>query len=314
MAGPLPSEPERRHARPILSTSGLVRRILLAIFLLSLVGGAGSFFLILRHRALESAASQARLLLATAISVSDYTNEMIFPLLDKLPADRFYEQLVPFHASQAVFRNLRKAYPAYSYREPALNPTSLDDQPTPFDVELIHRFRDNAQLTDLEGIRQDGGVTIFYLARPIRVTDPHCLACHSTPDLAPKAMIARYGRVNGFGWSMGQTVGVQTLSVPIAEELRGTTELAVTLAAGLMALFLVTYLVLTASLQAMLIRPLTALARAADAASVTTDEHVRLPRSGVREIHLLATAIGRLRLSLRKALGQPAAHPPTSPE
>ncbi len=113
---------------------------------------------------------------------------------------------------------------------------------------------------------------------------------------------------------MGQTVGVQTLSVPIAEELRGTTELAVTLAAGLMALFLVTYLVLTASLQAMLIRPLTALARAADAASVTTDEHVRLPRSGVREIHLLATAIGRLRLSLRKALGQPAAHPPTSPE
>ncbi len=116
MAGPTPSEPERRHARPILSTSGLVRRILLAIFLLSLVGGAGSFFLILRHRALESAASQARLLLATAISVSDYTNEMIFPLLDKLPADRFYEQLVPFHASQAVFRNLRKAYPAYSYR------------------------------------------------------------------------------------------------------------------------------------------------------------------------------------------------------
>ena len=50
------------------------------------------------------------------------------PSLDRLPTDRFYEQAVPFHVAQAVFRNVQAPYPAYSYREPALNPTSLDDQ------------------------------------------------------------------------------------------------------------------------------------------------------------------------------------------
>ena len=300
----------RTRPPPNLDAGGLVRRILIVIFLLSLVGGAGGFFLLLRHRALLTAASQARLLLTTALEVSDYTNEAIFPLLDKLPADRFYEQVVPFHVAREVFRRLQKAYPAYSYREPALNPTSLDDRPNPFDVELTERFRDDPKLPDLEGIRQDGGRTVFYLAKPIRVDDPQCLDCHSTPDRAPKAMVARYGNVNGFGWYLGETVGVQTLSVPIGEEMRGTTELAITLGAGLMAIFLVTYLALTASLRAMLVRPLTALAWAADEASVTNDVHLELPRSGVSEIQVLGSAIGRLRLSLRKALGQPSPKPP----
>ena len=294
-----------------LSSSALVRRILLVIFLLSLAGGAGGFFMVLRHRALQGAANEARLLLTTALAVSDYTEENIFPLLDKLPTDRFYEQVVPFHVAQAVFRKVQAHYPAYSYREPALNPTSLDDRPTPFDVELTNRFRDDPSLTDLQGIRQDGDRTVFYLARPIRITDQQCLACHGTADRAPKAMVARYGTVNGFGWTMGETVGVQALSVPITEELRGTTELAVTLAAGLLAIFFVTYVALTASLQVMLVRPLCALARSADLASKTNDAHVELPHSGVSEIHGLAEAIGRLRVSLRKALGQASPTPPT---
>ena len=297
----------------MLSASGLVRRILLVIFLFSLAGGAGGFFMVLRQRALQGAANEARLLLTTALAVSDYTDENLFPLLDKLPTDRFYEQVVPFHVAQAVFRKVQALYPAYSYREPALNPTSLDDRPTPFDVELTEHFRDNPSLKDLEGVRQDGGRTVFYLARPIRITDQQCLTCHGTSDRAPKAMVARYGTVNGFGWAMGETVGVQALSIPIAEELRGTTELAMTLAAGLLAIFIVTYVALTASLQVMLVRPLRALARSADMASKTNDAHIELPHSGVSEIHGLADAIGRLRLSLRKALGQASPRPPAPP-
>ena len=286
-----------------LAAGGLVRRVLVIIFLLALFGGAGGFFVVLRQRALHNAANEARLLLTTALAVSDYTDENISPLLSKLPSDRFYDQTVPFHVAQAVFRKVQTRYPVYSYREPALNPTNLDDQPTPFEVELTNRFREDPKLLDLEGTRQDGDHTVFYLARPIRVTGEQCLTCHSTPDRAPQAMVAKYGPNNGFGWTMGETVGVQALSVPVTEELRGTTELAVTLAVGLMAIFIVTYLALTASLQVMLIRPLRALVRAADVASKTNDGNVELPHSGVSEIRALAGAIGRLRLSLSKALG-----------
>ena len=294
-----------------LSTGGLIRRILLTIFVLSLLGGAGGFFVLLRNRALQTAASQARLLLTTALAVSDYTDEMVFPLLDALPTERFYDQVVPFHAVQAVFRRVQALYPASSFREPVLNPTSLDDRPTPFDVELTERFRADPALAELQGVRRDAGHEVFYLARPIRVADPTCLTCHSTPDRAPKAMLARYGPVNGFGWTLDETVGVLSLTVPVADELRGTSELAATLGAGLLAIFAVTYVALTASLGTMLVRPLRALAGAADAAS-RSSAPAALPRSGVGEIHALADAIARLRLSLGKALDI-AAHAPTAP-
>ena len=299
-----------------LSTGGLIRRILLTIFLLSLLGGAGGFFVLLRNRALQTAASQARLMLTTGLAVSDYTDDTVFPLLDSLPADRFYDQLVPFHAVQAVFRRVQARYPAYSFREPVLNPTSLDDRPTPFDVELTERFRADPALAELQGVRRDAGQEVFYLARPIRVADPSCLTCHSTPERAPKAMLARYGPVNGFGWTLGETVGVLSLTVPVADELRGTTELAVTLGAGLMAIFALTYVALTASLGTMLVRPLRALAAAADVAS-RSSAPAALPRSGVGEIHALADAIAHLRLSLAKALAaarSPAAPPAPPPD
>ncbi|MBV9653438.1 MAG: DUF3365 domain-containing protein [Acetobacteraceae bacterium] len=293
-----------------MSTGRLVTRILLVIFLFSLLCGAGGFFVVLRQRALEAAAEKARLLLSTAHAVSDYTDERVFPLLDALPSDQFYDQIVPFHVVQAIFRKVQAENPAYSYREPALNPTNLNDRPTPFEVELTNRFRADPSLKDLHGIREEAGHDLFYRAEPIRVSSAECLVCHSHPDRAPKAMVARYGPVNGFGWSMGEIVGVQVLSIPVTEELRGTSELAVILAGGLVLVFLLTYITLMASLRVMLVRPLQALARAADVASRTSAPRADLQHSGVREINTLAAAIRRLRISLQKALALANARSP----
>ena len=40
------------------------------------------------------------------------------------------------------------------------------------------------------------------LARPLRVSSPACLACHSSAASAPPTMTAKYGTVNGFGWQL----------------------------------------------------------------------------------------------------------------
>jgi protein-histidine pros-kinase len=50
--------------------------------------------------------------------------------------------------------------------------------------------------------------------RPIQITDPACLVCHSTPDVAPKTMIETYGANNGFGWKLNDVIGAQVVSVP----------------------------------------------------------------------------------------------------
>jgi protein-histidine pros-kinase len=287
-----------------VSTRGLIRRILLLILVTSLVAGAGGVYTFLRQRALEQAVANARLMLVTAVAVRSYTNDFIVPVLERLPADKFYKMTVPSFAAHSVYRAVQATYPAYTYRESALNPTNPDDRPTSFEVEMINRFRANAQLEELRGVRDSDDGSVFYLSRPIKITQGACLRCHSTPDLAPAAMIAQYGPINGFGWKLDEIIGIQTLTVPVEQELRGAAELAILIAGGLLVVFFVIYWALTLSLDTAVVRPLVALARAAEEASKSSDQRIVLPRAGAEEVQTLADAIERLRVSVLKAIAQ----------
>jgi len=117
-------------------------------------------------------------------------------------------------------------------------------------------------------------------------------------------MVAKYGPNNGFGWHVGEIVGVQLLTVPVTQQFRSTLELVSILIGGLALIFAIAYFALTAAMEASVAGPLEKLARAADdgsRSSVTTPE---LPSAGAREIRVLADAIQRLRVSLVKALSQ----------
>lgn len=262
------------------------------------------FYLVLQNRALRQAAGEARILLTSALAIRGYTAENILPKLSRLPAGEFHEETVPSFAAQTVFRAIARTYHAYTYREPALNPTSPADLATPFDVELIQRFSADGGLQELSGVRAVQADRLFYLARPIRVVQQGCLTCHSTPDRAPPAMVARYGNTAGFGWQLNQVVGVQVLTVPVTEAMKGSLELVGMLGLGLVLVFAAAYLALTLSLDSMLVRPLQALAQAAAAASQGGGSRLPLPPASAGEVSELAEAIERLRTSLGKAMEQ----------
>jgi HAMP domain-containing protein len=290
------------------SSVAVIRLILVLIFVAVLILGAGGGYLLLRGYAIARATEDARLVLNTALAIRAYTQEQVSPELAKAPANEFYDTSVPAFATQSVFARVQKLNPAYTYREPALNPTNPNDRPSAVEIDLINRFRTDPKLEELTGVRDNGAGPVFYLARPIKATEP-CLACHSTPDKAPPAMVAKYGASNGFGWQLGEIVGIQTLTVPIAEELKGSVELAVNLAAGLLLIFVATYLAIRYALQVMLVRPLRELSVAAHDASLSTAARVGMPTSGTSEIQDLAQSIRRLHESLLKALRQLSSRP-----
>jgi HAMP domain-containing protein len=169
-------------------------------------------------------------------------------------------------------------------------------------------------LDELTGVHDVDQGKVFYLAHPIRIEDPQCLTCHSTPDRAPPAMLARFGTVNGFGWRMHDTVGMEILTVPLTEQLRGTLQLVLFLAGGLLLIFVVAYVTLSIVFDSALVRPLSALASAADAASQTGEPELHAPRSAVREIRVLAEALERMRLSMTKAISALARTEARAPE
>jgi protein-histidine pros-kinase len=190
------------------------------------------------------------------------------------------------------------------YREAALNPTSVADRAGPFEVDLIRQFRNDGSLEEMRGILDQGGQRLFYLARPIQIKDAKCIICHDTPERAPKLMVAKYGPNNGFGWKLGDIVGVQLLTVPVTQQFRSTLELVSILIGGLALIFAIAYFALTAAMEASVAGPLDKLTQAADQASRSSASTPELPTAGAHEIRTLAEAIQRLRVSLVKALTQ----------
>ena len=292
----------------------LIRRILLPIFIVSLLAGAGGLYLLLYNEAIRQAEQEARIMLSSARAVGEYTETHILPKFTAALPDKFEPEQVPFYASRTVFRAVTGKAALYTFRFPTYNPTNLDDRATPFEIELMSRFRDSPKLDELPGVHHVDQGKVFYLAHPIRIEDPQCLTCHSTPDRAPPAMLARFGTVNGFGWQMHDTVGMEILTVPLTEQLRGTLQLVLFLAGGLLLIFVVAYVTLSIVFDSALVRPLSALASAAAAASQTGEPELHAPRSAVREIRVLAEALERMRLSMTKAMSALARTEARAPE
>jgi HAMP domain-containing protein len=284
-----------------ISTSGIVRTVLVTSFVTALVVATGGAYLILHQRAVQRTAAEAGRMLTIATAVRGYTDQQIAPLLSK-DDKLFHEQTVPAFAAQTVYRAMETSHPGYSYREPALKPTNPNDLPTPFEVELLGKFRTDPELKELTGVRDAAkGTSVYYLARPIRAQES-CLRCHDTAQRAPAAMVVKYGPHNGFGWKLNEVVALQSLTVPAAEALKETGEIAMLLAGGLLLVFLATYFALSTAIEALVVRPLRSLEQAAEAASLGTATGTITHGAGAREIRSIAAAIERLRLSLGKAL------------
>ena len=285
-----------------MNTANLIRRSLALVFVGALlVGGFGAYFA-LRGQAFDEAARESRLLLNTAMAIRNYTITRIAPKLSDVAVEDFHAETVPSFAAQSVFAEVTDQDIAYTYREVALNPTNPDDLPVPFETALINRFRQDETLLERMGTWSTEGSELFFLARPIRIEAEACLACHSTPDAAPSAMIAQYGTSNGFGWELGEVIGIQIVTVPIREEMRGAYELVLMMAGGLLVIFLVAYALLSGTIHRHLVLPLQALAARAEDASVGADGGDPLPEDGAEELRSLSRAITRLQTSLAKAL------------
>src|SRR5271155_216222 len=129
----------------------------------------------LENNAREQTIQQAKLMLSSARSTRDYTEEELDPLLQKTPdnAKRFLPQSIPFYAATVTFNHLRKDYPDYTYKEAALNPTNPRDRADQWEADIINYFRNHPEEKQLVGERQTAVGTSISLSQPISV-DASC--------------------------------------------------------------------------------------------------------------------------------------------
>ena len=277
--------------------------IFIAVFGLGLAAAGYLSYSMLQSNARRQVEDRAKIMMETALAMRRYTTDQIKPALANTvsPDKTFHRETVPAFAATELFNYLREKYPEYFYKEATLNPTNPRDRAVDWEEDIIHPFRNRAELTIFDGERMTPSGRALYLARPLRAAKS-CLECHSTPDAAPPEMIKLYGSANGFGWRENEVIGAQIVSVPVALPMEMANREFRQLMTSLIAVGVVTLLVLNLVLVLTVIRPVSRLSKCADQISKGQLDVPELPAKGKDEISVLAAAFNRMHRSLVAAM------------
>jgi HAMP domain-containing protein len=259
---------------------------------------------LLQKNAKDEVLRNAGLMMEAALSIRGYTVSQVKPRIEHHLAEEFMPQSVPAYAAAETFKTLRKKYPDFSYKEATLNPTNPANRTVEWESDIVNYFRNAgaSAATEINGERDTPAGRMLYIARPIQIKDPACLACHSVPSAAPASMVKLYGESNGFGWKNMEVIGAQVVSVPMSLPIHNANEAFKVFMGSLAAIFLVTFVVLNVMLSVMIIRPIRRMSGAADKISTGDFNVPEFPSKGKDEVSALGTSFNRMRRSLQKAL------------
>ena len=277
----------------------------LVFLLVFLVGLSASTLIargLLRQAAKDEVIDRARLLMTGANGVSTYTATQIKPLLETQMKYTFLPQSIPAYSAAEVLEHLQKTYPDYAFKSAMLNPTNPRDRAVAWEEDIVSSFKRSADLKEFIGERETPTGTALYIARPIVVTNPGCLACHSTPEAAPKTLTDKYGPANGFGWTLNEPLGAQVVSVPLTLPLREADRELLVVVGVLAGVFLLIGVALNVMLYRLVIRPVSTLSAIADRVSLGEFEAPEFDVQSKDEIGVLSDSFNRMRTSLAHAM------------
>jgi hypothetical protein len=254
--------------------------------------------------AMAEAKEKGQIIFNYITSSNTYFNETQRPLIMELvEGDRFYPELMStFAITRGIYEEFATILPDFRFKQATLNPLQPTNMADAEEAKIIEKFQQNQELTDQEGTLEKEGEELFFLAKPVRVTDKSCLLCHGDPYDAPKDQVEIYGEESGYNYKMGETVGAMVIYIPIQQALAGARSSAMTLffiGAGCM---LVALLGIWVFLDRGVVGPIVHLCNRAEDISVGKNLEEGIEATTQDEIGALTKAVERLRVSMVRML------------
>ena len=276
--------------------------VLIAVFIVGFATAGAISFQLLQDNARDEVLRNASLMMESAYSVRTYTVEQIQPKLIGQLDQVFMPQTVPAYAATETFIELKKKYPDFSYKEATLNPTNLRDRASDWEADMVNQFRQRDDVKEIVAERDTPTGRQLYIAKPIRITNPACLQCHTSAESSPPSMVKIYGTANGFGWQLNDIVGAQVVTVPMDVPMKKAKKTFETFIASLFAVFMVIFIILNLMISYLIINPIRHISRSADKISNGEFGEPELSESGKDEMAVLSSSFNRMRRSLEKAI------------
>ena len=275
---------------------------LTSIFAISLLLSVLLFNQLFGFQAQAQIDTRSNFLMDSMLAVREYTSTKVNPIVAPMNEQGgvFLPEAVPSYSATTVFELLRTQpdYRHYSYREATLNPTNPKDKADPFEAGLVESFRSDPSLKVQTGYSSSSIGKFHYVAKPITIGKQSCLACHSTPDQAPRSQILAYGDAGGFGWKLNEIVGAQIVRVPVEQVIKAKNRSLLAAAGLLVIAFVLVGLVTDYVLSRLILAPMRTISLKADEASVSPTSVNFEEKDRADEIGLLARSFDRMKQSL----------------
>ncbi len=146
-----------------------------------------------------------------------YIDEELRPkMFNILPKDQFVlEAMSTSFVNKGVMDRFADLFPEYTYRRVAINPMDPLNKPNAFESGFIRKFARNPN----GELNWKGLVTLknreFFIHLKGVKMEKKCGVCHGDPFQSPGTLLARYGRVNGHNWQVGEVVGLVSMAIPM---------------------------------------------------------------------------------------------------
>ncbi|MCK5917440.1 MAG: DUF3365 domain-containing protein [Cocleimonas sp.] len=189
--------------------------VLISLYLLSLLTTLPLVYYTTSKDIYTATNKELSLLVDMVQSVRTYIREDVRPELFKqkvLHAPAVSSTVATRH----VAAHFRKLQPKYYIKTASDNPLNLDNRPRPLEQEILEYFRQNL---DQKMITREGeieGQRYLVSSRP-SISKPSCNLCHATPETAPEEIVKAYGKDSGYGYKIGDVVGVSVVAVPLSD-------------------------------------------------------------------------------------------------
>jgi signal transduction histidine kinase len=263
-----------------------------------------------RQDLLVEAETKARILLDRNLATHHYFNQRLKPELFRLtdgkrPAEYFDPVwMSSTYAIREIDREFQRINGGgYYYKESAINARTPANEADPVEQEFIEALNRDPKLESRSGIRTIDGKRYFYYLRRGEVMEEGCLRCHSEPARAPVGLVKYYGEERSFHRTMGETISVISIRVPLATALgnanRMTWQLSLLILLILVLVFAVQYWISSRIIMV----PLAAIRQKA-LAIASNDEQVGelIPAAESQELDEVVSAFNAMSIKLRQGM------------
>ena len=251
----------KQNSVPQNSIRKQFRKLLIIFYALSLLASIAFIAVWTRYEVYQSANRELSLLVDMVKAARTYIAEDVRPYM--LPREIFHPPAISSTvATKRIAGHFLKSRPDYYIRVVSDNPLNETNKPTEFEAELIARFREDRSLNKLleEGLINNKDYLVS--SRP-SVSKASCLACHGTPEEAPKEITQEYGTESGYGYIPDRVVGASVVGVPVGNVNQVVLTRSIIALLVISLLFLIIFLMINRLVQQLLVGPIVKISRIA---------------------------------------------------